>query len=295
LSKRRAYLAWFVLCLVWGTTYLGIRVALESIPPLLMAGTRWAVAGTLLVVFLRLRGEPLPDRRQWSSLVVRGVLLISFGNGAVVWAEQTVPSGLTAVLVALNPFWMVGIDALMGDGKAPSVRQITGLVIGFVGIILLVSPDTSLGIGSRGFWSGFVATQLACAGWSLGSTYARHRPRGQTDAHTASGVAFEMLFGGIVLVGGALMVGENLRLTVTSRSAAAFFYLIVFGSLVAYSCYRYALQYLPVATLSLYVYANTVIAVLLGTFVLGEPLNWRMGTGAAVVLIGIGLVKQRDG
>ena len=295
MSKSRAYLAWVVLCLVWGTTYLGIRVALESIPPLLMAGARWTVAGALLTAFFCIHGERLPDRRQWLSLVVRGVLLIGLGNGAVVWAEQTVPSGLTAVLVAVNPFWMVGIDAMMGDGKSPTVRQVVGLFVGFAGIVLLVSPDTRLAVGSGGFWSGFIATQLACAGWSLGSTYARQRAQRQTDAHTLAGVAFEMLFGGIVLLGGALLLGEKLRLAVTSRSAAAFLYLIVFGSIVAYSCYRYALQYLPVATLSLYVYANTVIAVLLGTLVLGEPFNWRMGTGAAVVLVGIGLVKQQDG
>jgi drug/metabolite transporter (DMT)-like permease len=295
LSKNRAYLAWAVLCLVWGTTYLAIRVALESIPPLLMAGARWIVAGAVLIAFFRLRGERLPDKHQWLSLAVRGVLLIGLGNGAVVWAEQTVPSGLTAVFVAVNPFWMVGIDALVGDGKVPTARQIVGLFVGFLGIVLLVSPDTRLAIGGRGFWSGFIATQLACVGWSLGSTYARQRVQRQKDTHTLATVAFEMLFGGVVLLGSGLMLGERLRVVIASRSAGAFVYLIVFGSIVAFSCYRYALQHLPVATLSLYVYANTVIAVFLGTLVLAEPFNWRMGTGAAVVLVGIGLVKERHG
>lgn len=295
MSKRRAYLAWAVLCLVWGTTYLAIRVAIESIPPLLMAGARWVVAGALLIAYFRIRGERLPDRRQWWSLVLRGVLLIGVGNGAVVWAEQTVPSGLAAVFVALNPFWMVGIDALLGDGKKPTARQVVGLFVGFLGIVLLVSPDTRMAVGGRGFWSGFTATQLACVGWSIGSTYARQRAKHQKDAHTLATVAFEMLFGGIILLGCSLLLGEKLGLVVTSRSAGAFGYLIVFGSIVAYSCYRYALQHLPVATLSLYVYANTVIAVLLGTLLLGEPFNWRMGTGAAVVLLGIGLVKEQHG
>ena len=145
MAKNRAYLAWVVLCLVWGTTYLAIRVALESIPPLLMAGARWIVAGTLLIGFFWIRGERLPDKHQWWSLAVRGVLLIGLGNGAVVWAEQTLPSGLTAVLVAVTPFWMVGIDALLGDGKAPTARRVVGLLIGFLGIVLLVSPDTRTG------------------------------------------------------------------------------------------------------------------------------------------------------
>ena len=286
----RAYVAWVILCLVWGTTYLAIRVALESIPPLLMAGVRWIVAGSLLIAFFRIRGEPLPEQRQWWSLAVRGVLLIGVGNGAVVWAEQTVASGLTAVLVAVNPFWMVGIEALMGDRKAPTVRQVVGLLVGFSGIVLLVSPNTGMAAAS-GFWTGFIATQLACAGWSLGSTYARRR----ADAHMLTSVAFEMLFGGVVLLLCGAMMGERLRVVVTSRSAGAVVYLIVFGSIVAYSCYRYALQHLPVATLSLYVYANTVIAVFMGTLVLGEPFSWWMGTGAAVVLVGIGLVKEQGG
>jgi drug/metabolite transporter (DMT)-like permease len=289
LSRSRAYAAWVILCLVWGTTYLAIRVALDSIPPLLMAGIRWIVAGGLLIAFFRLRGHALPERRQWPSLAVRGVLLIGFGNGAVVWAEQTVPSGLAAVLVALSPFWMVGIDALLGDGKMPTVRQIVGLCVGFLGIVLLVSPN--LTTGAPGFGSGVIATQLACAGWALGSTYARRRAQRRQDQHTVASVAFEMLLGGIALLLCALLLQERPGV-VTPRSAGAVLYLILFGSILAYSCYRYALQHLPVATLSLYVYANTVIAVFLGTLVLGEPLNWWMGTGAAVVLVGIGLVKE---
>jgi drug/metabolite transporter (DMT)-like permease len=294
LSKSRAYVAWVILCLVWGTTYLAIRVAIESIPPLLMAGARWIVAGGLLVAFFRIRGYSLPDRRQWPSLAVRGVLLIGFGNGAVVWAQQTVPSGLAAVFVAVNPFWMVGIDALWGDRRAPTFRQVAGLFVGFLGIVLLVSPGTGTAAGS-GFWGGFIATQLACIGWSLGSTYARRRAQLHQDAHTGASVALEMLVGGVVLLLSGAMLGERLREIVTPRSAWAVAYLIVFGSIIAYSCYRYALQHLPVATLSLYVYANTVIAVFLGTLVLGEPFNWWMGAGAAVVLLGIALVKERDG
>jgi drug/metabolite transporter (DMT)-like permease len=295
LSKSRAYVAWVVLCLVWGTTYLAIRVALESIPPLLMGGVRWIVAGTLLIAFFRMSGERLPGKNQWLSLAVRGVLLIGLGNGAVVWAERTLPSGLTAVLVALNPFWMVGIDAVMGDGKAPTVRQVFGLCVGFLGILLLVSPNTRMAVGGQGFWSGFIATQLACVGWAGGSTYARRRGQQQKDGHTLMSVAFEMLLGGVVLLGCGLMLGEKLSSVVTSRSAGAVLYLIVFGSIVAFSCYRYALQHLSVATLSLYVYANTVIAVFLGAVVLGEPFSWRMGVGAAVVLVGIGLVREQRG
>ena len=297
MSKPRAYAAWIVVCLVWGTTYLAIRVAIESIPPLLMAGVRWIVAGTLLVLFFRLRGQRLPDRSAWLSLVIRGILLIGLGNGAVVWAEQTVPSGLTSVFVAVAPFWMVGIDALFRDSDRLTGRQLAGLVVGFSGIVTLIYPQLGVGFrdfSGRAFLNGFMATQLACAGWALGSSFARRIGRSGEEP-TLTAPALEMLFGGIVLLVCALAIGERSSGTMTFRSVAAVIYLIIFGSIVAFSSYRYALGHLPVATVSLYVYVNTVIAMLLGTLVLGEPFSWRMGTGAAVVLVGIWLVKGGDG
>jgi drug/metabolite transporter (DMT)-like permease len=293
-SKRRAYLAWMVVCLVWGTTYLAIRVAIESIPPLLMAGFRWIVAGSLLIAFFRLRHERLPARQAWLSLAVRGVLLVALGNGAVVWAEQTVPTGMTSVLVAVAPFWMVGIDATFGDGEALSVRQVVGLAVGFIGVLVLIWPQLGTAVDARMFAGGVVSTQLACAGWALGSSYARRRGHLEATEPKLTAPAFEMLFGGIVLLGCSLVLGERSSPSVTARSAIAVVYLIVFGSIIAFSSYRYALQHLPIATVSLYVYVNTVIAVILGSVVLAEPFSWRTGTGAAVVLLGVALVKEHN-
>ena len=294
-SRRRAYLAWVVVCLVWGTTYLAIRVAIESLPPLLMAGFRWIVAGSLLIAFVWLRGERLPRRDAWVSLAVRGVLLVTLGNGAVVWAEQTVPSGVTSVLVAVAPFWMVGVDALFRDGEPLSARHVVGLAVGFTGVLVLIWPRLGTDLDARVFTGGVVSTQLACAGWALGSSYARRRSHLGAGELAATAPAFEMLFGGIVLLGCSLALGERMSQPLTARSAAAVVYLIVFGSIIAFSSYRYALQHLPVATVSLYVYVNTVIAVILGTVVLAEPFNWRMGVGVAVVLLGVGLAKEHTG
>jgi drug/metabolite transporter (DMT)-like permease len=283
-----------VVCLVWGTTYLAIRIAIDSLPPLLMAGFRWIVAATILLVFFGIRRERLPSYRAWWSLAVRGVLLISLGNGAVVWAEQTVPSGLASVLVAVAPFWMVGIEALFEDGDPITVRQWLGLLVGFGGVIVLVWPQLEFHVNGRAFMAGVAATQLACAGWALGSSYAR-RARTQPDPEPPlTAPAYEMLFGGIALVAGGLLIGEQLASRVTVRSAAAVVYLIVFGSIVAFSAYRYAIQHLPVATVSLYVYVNTVLAMILGTVVLGEPFSWRTGVGAVIVLAGIALVKEHS-
>lgn len=257
-----------------------------------MAGGRWIAAAALLILFFRIRGDRLPQRSAWPSLTVRGILLVSFGNGAVVWAEQTVPSGLTSVLVALAPFWMVGVDTLVGESKPLKARQLTGLALGFAGVLVLIWPQLGLDLNSRGFLIGFVCTQLACAGWALGSTYAKRRTRLRRDEPTLTAPAFEMLSGGVVLLASSLLMGERLTAPVSWRSGAAVAYLIVFGSIVAFSAYRYALHHLPIATVSQYVYVNTVIAMALGTLVLAEPFSWRMAAGAAIVLAGIGLVKE---
>jgi drug/metabolite transporter (DMT)-like permease len=291
---RRAYLAWVAVCLIWGTTYLAIRISLETIPPLLMAAIRWIVAGTLLMAFLRIRGERLPGPRAWPSLALLGVLLLGFGNGAVVWAEQTVPSGLTAVLVATSPFWMVGIDALMPNGARLTLRRVAGLLIGFGGIVTLVWPEIRTSdAGGRAFLGGVIAAQVACIGWAIGSSYARHRGRGHArDENVLATAAFEMLFGGLFLLAAGLGLHEASHLVFTPRTTAALVYLILFGAIGGFTAYAYALKHLPVATVSLYAYVNPIIAVVLGTIVLSEPLNARMAVAGGVVLVGMALVKK---
>ncbi|MCU1385997.1 MAG: hypothetical protein JWL71_4694 [Acidobacteria bacterium] len=257
-----------------------------------MAAMRWIAAGGLMIGMLALRGERLPARREWPSLAILGILLLGFGNGAVVWAEQTVPSGLTAVLVATSPFWMVGIEALMPNGEPISVRRLLGLVIGFGGIVMLVWPEISVG-GDRGFLGGVVAAQIACVGWAVGSSYARQRGRGRASEENVLATAgFEMLFGGIALLIVSLALHEPARLTFTPRTSGALLYLIVVGAIGGFSAYAYALKHLPVATVSLYAYVNPIIAVVLGIVVLREPFNARMLGAAAVVFAGIVLVNS---
>ena len=280
-------------CLVWGTTYLGIRIALETIPPFLMGGIRYVIAGAVLILVLRLRGERMPAAGGLRALVVLGVLLLGFGNGGVVWAEQTVPSGLTAVLVAMSPFWMVGLDALTRHGEPITGRRAAGLIIGFSGIVLLVWPEIHVGDSGRAFLGGVVAAQLACIGWALGSTYSRRR--GHTaarDENVLVTAGFEMLFGGLSLLAAGLLRGELASLTFNVRTASALAYLIVFGAIAGFAAYAYALKHLPIATVSLYAYVNPVIAVALGTLVLQEPFNARLGTASAIVLAGMALVRD---
>ncbi len=291
------------MCLVWGTTYLAIRIALESIPPLLMAAMRYTTAGTILAVALRVRGERLPGVRAWPSLFVLGALLLGLGNGGVVWAEQTVPSGLTAVLVATSPFWITGFDVILG-GERLTARRWLGLLIGFAGIVALVWQDLAPTVQTahaggatvadrRAFLIGVVATQIACVGWAIGSLYARRRGHGGArEENVLATAAFEMLFGGIALFGAAAVHHEYGALVFTPRSASALGYLIVFGAVVGFTAYAYALKHLPVATVSLYAYVNPVIAVFLGVLVLNEPFGLKDVIAAAVVFGGVALVRS---
>ena len=256
-----------------------------------MAGIRYAIAGAMLSAVIVLRGHRLPGPRAWPSLALLGVLMLGFGNGGVVWAEQTVPSGLTAVLVATSPFWMVGLDALLPGGARLSGRRTAGLVVGFLGIVLLVLPEIQLE-GGGAFLGGVVAAQLACIGWAIGSIYARRRGHGvAAEESVLATAAFEMLFGSAALFAAAFVHREYAHVAFTARSAGALAYLIVFGAVIAFSAYAYALKHLPVATVSLYAYVNPVIAVVLGTVALDEPFNLRMLVAAGVVLGGMVLVR----
>jgi drug/metabolite transporter (DMT)-like permease len=290
--RKQAYAAWITVCLVWGTTYLAIRIALESIPPLLMAAMRYTAAGAVLALILRSRGERLPGPPAWPSLVLLGMLLLGLGNGGVVWAEQTVPSGMTAVLVATSPFWLTGIDVTFG-GEPLTARRWLGLAIGFAGIVALVWPELQLG-DRHAFLVGLTASQIACVGWAVGSLYARRRGRGHArEENVLATAAYEMLFGGLALFAAAAVHREYGHLAFTPRSAGALAYLIVFGAVIGFTAYAYALKHLPVATVSLYAYINPVIAVVLGVLILHEPFGLRDVIAAAVVFVGVALVRQR--
>ncbi len=252
-----------------------------------MAGFRWAAAGALLIAVVSARGQPLPSARSWPALALLGILFLGVGNGAVVWAELTVPSGLAAVLVAAMPFWMVGVEAMRADRERLPARHLWGLVVGFIGIVLLVGPQ--IDFGGHGFLGGVIATQLACFGWAVGSMYARRR---SVQENVLTAAAFEMLFGGLALLAVGVALDEWMAVVINPLTGGALLYLIVIGSIVGFSAFVYALKHLPVATVSLYVYVNPVIAVILGALVLREPFTVRMVLAAALIFVGVGLVRS---
>jgi drug/metabolite transporter (DMT)-like permease len=289
-ERQKAYGAWLAICVIWGTTYLGIRVSIETMPPFLMAGFRWVLAGTALTAILKARGTRFPALRAWPPIALMGFLLLVVGNGGVVWAEQYVSSGQAAVIVASGPFWMVGVEAISG-GERITGRAVLGLSVGFAGIMLLVWPELGAGgpVGSE-FGAGVIALQLACAGWAVGSSLSK---RHSQEADVFSATALQMLLGGAMLLAIGTAGAEWPKLHFSTRSAIAFLYLTTIGSIGAFVAYVYALKHLPVAFVSLYAYINPVIAVVLGMLLLGEPFTSRMGVAAAIVLIGVAIVRRR--
>lgn len=294
-TRQRAYAAFAAICLLWGTTYLGIKIALETLPPFIIGGMRFTLAGAVLAIVLRLSGRPWPSVRSAPIFLTTGTLLLGFGNGGVVWAEQFMASGLVAVLVASTPFWLVGLESIMAGGEALRARTVAGLLVGFSGIVLLVWPDLieALTVTSGWGWAGgLVATQLACLGWALGSTFSKRHP-GVADPLTSS--AFQMLAGGLVLLTVSGTTGEFGHVAWSWRSVLAMTYLFVAGSLVGFVAYTYALTHLSMSVVSLYPYINPIVAVLLGTWILREPISWRIVMAIVVILGGSAIVTRRPG
>lgn len=288
-ERRLALAAWLAVCFFWGTTYLAIRVGVQHMPPLLFNGLRVLAAGLVLLGILRARGETLPAGKDWFHLGIVGAALLGVGNGLVAWAAQWVPSGLAAVSVATTPFWMVGVETLRPGGERPTWHGLVGLLLGCVGMALLVAPRLQTAHVDMGVLLGFAGLQVACASWSAGSIYSRYRP---VPVAPLMGAAAQMIVGGAVVSLVGTFLGEWGKMAWTFPGLLAFLYLLVFGSIVGYSAYIYALQKLPVSTVSLYAYINPVIAVALGWALLHETLTWRELTATAVILAGVAVVRM---
>jgi drug/metabolite transporter (DMT)-like permease len=290
-ERRLAYFAWIAVCIIWGTTYLGIRVTLETMQPALMSSMRWLIAAAILIVYLRAKGEPLPPSSRWGGIALMGFLLLFVGNGGVAFAEQWVPSGLAAVMVATAPFWMAGVEAAAGSGERLQGKTLAGLLIGFAGIVVLVWPELSMETSdSRHFLLGVALLQTASFGWSLGSSYSRRFAR---QDHVLGTTAMQMLAGGVFLGVLGLARGELPHIAFNTRTSVALIYLATVGAIGGFVAYTYALRHLPVSFVSLYAYINPIIAVALGVLLLGEPFNLRIAASAALVLIGVAVVRSK--
>jgi drug/metabolite transporter (DMT)-like permease len=289
-SRLALATAFAIVYVVWGSTYLAILFAIDTLPPFLMASARFLTAGALLYVWARTLGRAAaPNRAQWRSTAIVGVLLLLVGNGLVVWSEQRVPSGMAALLVGTVPCFMVLIDWLRHGGVRPSGRVIGGLGLGLVGLLWLVGPDAVMG-GGRADLLGAGALVVASCSWASGSIYSRHSPM---PASPSLGTAMQMLAGGVALLAVSAALGEPWRFepsAVSLRSALGLLYLVVFGSIIAFSAYVWLLRVSTPARVSTYAYVNPVVAVLLGWALAGEALTTRMLVAAAVIVSGVALI-----
>ncbi|HEX8169392.1 MAG TPA: EamA family transporter [Thermoanaerobaculia bacterium] len=289
-ERAVAYIAFAIVCIIWGTTYLGIRVALETIPPLLLTGVRFTAAGLIMLAIARLRGERIPrDGRTLANLSLVGLLMVGMGNLAVVWAEQWVPSGLAALLVATAPFWMAIIEMFRSGGERLDTRATIGMLIGFAGVALLVTPRGAGGAWNLGFLAGALAIQVGSLGWQLGSAHGKYNLR---HVPLLSSAALQMLSGGLLVTVIGIAIGEVPHFAVNARTLTALAYLTIFGSVLAYSSYVFALAHMRTTHSSLYAYVNPVVAVFLGWLILHEPLTWISIAAMVVILGGVAMVQM---
>jgi drug/metabolite transporter (DMT)-like permease len=288
-EKTVAYVSFAIVCVVWGTTYLGIRIALETIPPLLLTAIRFTFAGILMLGVAKLRGEKIPrDPATLGNLALCGLLMVGVGNLAVVWAEQWVPSGLAALLVATSPFWMAVIEAFRSGGERTTLRSGLGMLIGFAGVAMLVTPGGSGVPWNLYFILGALAIQIGAVGWQLGSARGKYELR---HVPLVTSAALQMLAGGTIVGIIGVAIGEPARFALNPRTFAALAYLTIFGSVIAYSAYVFALAHMRTTHVSLYAYVNPVVAVFLGWLILSEPLTPFSIAAMIVILAGVALVQ----
>jgi drug/metabolite transporter (DMT)-like permease len=291
-SPIQQALAFAAVYLVWGSTYLGIRVGVQTLPPFLLAGARSFSAGTLMFLLLRARGARAPSAREWSRAAVAGTLLLALGNGLVTWAEKFVPSNLAALSIAAVPSYVALMDWLRPGGKRPARHVLGGVLLGGLGMLLLLRPDPRALDGT--LWLPRAALVVAGLSWALGSLYARYQKLYPDPA--VSG-AQQMLTGGAVLLGVSLARGELATFQfsqVSGQSWLAFAYLSVFGSMLAFSCFNWLVGVTTPTRLSTTAYVNPAVAVVLGWLVLDEPLHPISLAGGLLIVCAVGVMTTRS-
>ena len=287
-NRTRVILAFAAVYLLWGSTYLFIKYAIETLPPFLLGFTRFLASGGLLYAFARWRGAPGPTRADLKMAALTGVLMLGFGNGAVMWSEKTIPSGVVALIVSSVPIWIVVLDWLRPNGVRPKRSVMAGLALGFIGMIILVGPRAIVGDGHVDELGALILLGGSIA-WAVGSLATRGNKPGSPIVFAA----LQMLAASAAMLVMSLMKGDFATFSlgnVTMRSALSFVYLVIAGSIIGYTAYVYLLGVVSAAKAATYAYVNPVIAVLLGWAFAGEPLTLRTVIAAAVILGGVAII-----
>ncbi len=296
-GKRQVILAFAAVYLIWGSTYLAIRLVVETIPPLLSGGVRFLAAGLVLIAVARIRGAHPATKAEWRSALIAGFLMIAGGNGFLSWAQQSVPSGVAALLVATVPLWLVALAAVGPEREPPTRREICGLALGFGGLLILLGGSgAEIGLGDTTPLSAILASGsivLASLSWAYGSIYNR---RAKLASPPLYATALTMTAGGSALLVLGVSVGELSRLPeqqITTTSWLALLYLIVFGSIIAFSAYVWLLRKVRPALVGTYAFVNPVVALLLGWWLADEVLTLPVLVGSAVIVGSVVLTQGR--
>jgi drug/metabolite transporter (DMT)-like permease len=278
--------------IIWGSTYLAIRFAVETMPPFLMASVRHLIVGVLLFGWQRLRGQPSPTMEQWRGAAIVGTFLLVGANGVVSWAEQRVPSGLAALLLGAVPLWIVILEAVRPGGQRPGRWALAGVLIGFAGVAALIGPSRLTGIEEHVDLIGAFAVLGAALSWSIGSIYGRGAP--STDSPLLN-TGMQSLAAGAVLMLVAAISGDIGRVdigAISPRSVGSFAYLIVFGSCIGFAAYGWLIRSAPMSLVSTYAYVNPLVAIILGNLLAAEPLTPRVLLAALLILGSVALITR---
>lgn len=285
----KAYFALIAVCFFWGTTYLAIRIGVQYVPGFMMAGIRNVMAGIITCSFFLLTGIKFPPRNLWGVIFIRAFLLIVLGNATVHWAEETVESGLAAIIAATVPLWVAGFSSLIFKSVTLSGKSAVGLIIGFLGVVcIFVTGDFSL-FSSSSLW-GLCAMGIATIGWSLGTVYSSTHKVALPVIFMAG---LQMLIGGFISIAISQSIGEEVALlSIQWEGWLAIIYLVLFGSILSYNAYIYAIDKLPPTLVGIYAYVNPIVAVLLGWLILDERMDLWIGLGIFTTLYGVYLVNK---
>jgi drug/metabolite transporter (DMT)-like permease len=273
-------------CFFWGTTYLGIRVALESFSPAMLMCLRYTISGGALLTGALITGARLPTGREALRTALYGLMVIAMGTGALAYSEQWIPSGMASLFASLQPFWLVGVEALSPTGERLHWPSIGGMFVGLAGVALLMAPDSGQRVSTHAMLGAFFLMQFGGLMWSVGSIAQR---RMQSRAHPFVSGGVQQLATGIAFAIPALLDGRHE--TWNTKGILAILYLAVFGGIVGYSAFIYTMQHLPVALVSIYTYINPMVAVALGWWFYREPFGWRETVAMIVIFAGVAIVK----
>lgn len=286
-TKTKAYIAWLAVCIIWGTTYLVIRIGVTEMPPFLFAGLRWLIAGPIFLFFLKLRKVQLPKKEDLFPIAVSAILLIGLGNGLITYAEQWIPSGLTALLITTIPMLIVLIETLILKKVAFNKTILLGAIVGFLGIIIIFGNNIFL-LFEKEYLIGIIAIFAGVVAWAIGTVYSKYH---KLNVHPLANAATQMVIAGIFQTIVGFTIGEAERFSFTQNGVFALVYLAVLGSLIAYGAYIYAIEHLPISFVTTYAYVNPVIALFAGWFILDENLSADIILATIVVLFGVGLIN----